>query len=108
MQIPAYIPSPERTGLPIAVKVLAIGSPSGGNLTVNIYAGTTLTNGGPILASDLIFPAGSSAVVTSSNFVNPIPYFSTNLIIYPMITNGAGASAVTIEIFVKRSANNGS
>jgi hypothetical protein len=102
MQIPAYIPSPERTGLPIACKVLAIGPPSGGNLTVNFYVGTDLTTGKSLLASDIIVPPGTAMIVTSSNFINPIPYFGTNTIIYPVITNGAGASVVTMEIFVKR------
>lgn len=102
MQIPAYIPSPERTGLPIACKVLAIGPPSGGNLTVNFYVGTDLTTGKNLLAADIIVPPGTASIVTSSNFINPVPYFGTNTIIFPVITNGAGASVVTMEIFVKR------
>jgi hypothetical protein len=105
MQIPAFLAAYERTGLPIAVKVFAIGSPSGGNLTVNIYAGLTLTTGQNILTTDLIFPPGTQSVVTSSNFINPLPYIGTNYMVFPVITNGAGASAVTIEVILKRSLN---
>lgn len=110
-QLCAFIAGYQRTGLPVAVKILAIGSPSGGNLTVNIFAGITITGangtGGNILASDIVFPPGASTPVSSSNFVNPIPYIGTDYIVYPVITNGAGASAVTIEVILKRSANAG-
>lgn len=106
-QLCAFIAGYQRTGLPIAVKVLAIGSPSGGVLTVNILAGISLSTLAPILAADLIFPPGNSTPVSSSNFVNPVPYIGTNYIVYPVITNGAGASSVTIEVILQRSANAG-
>jgi hypothetical protein len=107
-QFPAFVAGYQRTGLPIGVKVIAVGQPSGGNLTVNIYCGISVSGGINILANDLIFPPGQTVVASSSNFVNPVPYIGTDFIVYPVITNGAGASVVTIELILQRSTNAGS
>lgn len=106
-QIPGFIAGYERSGLPIGAKVLAINGPSTGNLTVNFMAGVNLTSMVKLLVADIIFPPGQQSAVSSSNFVNPIPYIGTDFIVFPVITNGAGAGVVTLELLLERSKNAG-
>lgn len=102
--IPAFIAGFERTGLPISVKMLAITPPTT-TCTINIAVGADAAHTQNILAQDLTFPIGGVLVVSSSNFINPLPYVGTNFVMYPVITNGGGAGVVTIEIILQRSQN---
>ena len=102
--IPAFIAGYERTGIPIAVKAVAISAPSS-NCTLNIYVGSDTVSGLNILSTDLVIPAGSKVVASSSNFILTLPYVGTNYIVYPVITSGGGAAVVTIEVILKRTNN---
>lgn len=103
--IPAFIAGYERTGTPVAVKIFARQAPSGGNATINIYVGADGVSGQNILANDLILPNGSLAVASSSDFIPALPYVGMNFVVYPVITNGASAAIVTIELILKRTKN---
>lgn len=102
--IPAFIAGYERTGIPIAVKAVAISAPSS-DCTLNIYVGSDTVSGLNILTTDLVIPAGSQVVSSSSNFILTLPYVGTNFIVYPVIINGGGAAVVTIEVILKRTNN---
>jgi hypothetical protein len=102
--IPAFIAGFERTGLPVAVKVVALTPPTS-TCTINIAVGAGVGLMQNILAADLSIPIGSNVVISSSNFINPVPYVGTNFIMYPVITSGGGAGVVTIEIVLQRSQN---
>jgi len=111
--VPAFIAGFERVGFPVAVNMVVhpLGSaPSTGDLTINIFVGRNISGiitGQNILKTDLTLPQGTFGPVSASNFIQNVPYVGDKFVVYPVITNGAGAAVVTIGVVLRRSKNAG-
>lgn len=111
--IPVFVAGFERTGYPVAVNIAVSplgAAPSTGNLTINIFVGRNVSGtiqGQNILKTDLSLSQGTFGPISASNFISNVPYLGQGFVMYPVITNGAGAAVVTIGVILKRSKNAG-
>ena len=91
-----YIIMPKRAGTPVVVKVACATSGTGtATATFNVAR-----NGTNIMATPILFPPNSTAVVTATNF-NSSAKFDVNDLITPVVSVAGGMSFVTIEVEVQ-------
>lgn len=101
-----FIVGTDRVGNPTAVSVAVptvTQAPTGGPLIVNIAL-----NGVNMLVASLELPAGQEGPVTVSNFITPLPKLYAGAKLVPIIISSAGASFVTIQLYVTRILQSGS
>lgn len=85
-----------RGGIPVEVKLYAVGPPVTTPLQVNLNI-----NGVPLLSSPISLNPGQSGPVTSTAFIG-FPALAYNGVVTPVVVQGSLSSAVVLELIVQK------
>ena len=98
--VPAYVFNPNRVGAPSLFKVYAVGTGTGTSGFNFLYLPQGNGTGTKLLASDLLLSPGVKGPTTANNFAI-LPNFTSNDVVYPIVTTAGGCSVFTLEMLVQ-------